>query len=96
MDDVEFRYFGEESEENVEHNEEEDEDLNEDYERRTVRVNADGKRMRGKDLSWTKKFVFNNMRAFEQSNFLVELKETHTSKRKREYEYAEVHNYVCK
>ena len=96
MDDVEFRYFGEESEENVEHNEEEDEDLNEDYERRTVRVNADGKRMRGKDLSWTKKFVFNNMRAFEQSNFLVELKETHTSKRKREYEYAEVHNFVCK
>ena len=37
--------------------------------------------------------VFNNMPA---SNFLVELKETHTSKRKREYEYAKVHNYVCK
>ena len=72
MDDVEFRYFGEESEENVELYEEEDEDLNEDYERRTVRVNADGKRMRGKDLSWTKKFVFNiyNFRGMFRCDFL--------------------------
>ena len=49
--------------------------LNEDYEVRTVRVNNDGKKVRGKDLTWVKKIIFNNPKAFEESNIVEELKE---------------------
>ena len=88
MEDIEFSYIGEE--------ETLDDDLNDDYEVRTVRVNKDGKKIRGKELSWVKKINFNNPTAFEQSNVIEELKDNYTVKRKREYEYATVHNYVCK
>ena len=44
MDDIEINYIGEE--EGIE----ESEELNDDYESRTVRVNKDGKKIRGKDM----------------------------------------------
>ena len=38
---------------------------------------------------------FNTPEAFLESKILDEIKETYTSKRKREHETHEVHNYVC-
>ena len=43
MEDIEFEYIGEDEAL------EETSDLNEDFERRTVRINRDGKKIRGKD-----------------------------------------------
>ena len=67
MEDIEFSYIGEEEtlDDNL--------DLNEDYEVRTVRVNSEGKKIRGKDMSWVKKINFNNPKAYEDSNVLEEL-----------------------
>ena len=56
---------------------------------------SEGK-VRGKDLNWTKKCNYNNPKTFEDSNILDELKENYLIKRRREYKYATVHNYVCK
>ena len=90
MDDFEFNYIGEDD------STEQVEDLNEDYEPRSTRVNAEGKRIRGTDLVWKKMMNFNSPEAFLESNLLEEIKETYTIKRKREHESHEVHNYVCK
>ena len=94
MDDYEFNYIGE-SADQEEINVDQEDDLNEDFEPRSTRVNAEGKRIRGTDLVWTKKVNFNTPEAFLESNILDEIKETYTSKRKREHETHEVHNYVC-
>ena len=64
MDDIEFSYIGEEDTLD-------DDNLNEDFEVRTVRVNKDGKKLRGKDLNWTKKCNYNNPKTFEDSNCLM-------------------------
>ena len=94
MDDYEFSYIGE-SADQEELNVDQEDDLNEDFEPRSTRVNAEGKRIRGTDLVWTKKVNFNTPEAFLESNILDEIKETYTSKRKREHETHEVHNYLC-
>ena len=49
MEDIEFEYIGEDEAL------EETSDLNEDFERMTVRINRDGKKIRGKDFSCTPK-----------------------------------------
>ena len=69
MVDFEFDYFGEE--EGIE----ESEEFTDDYERRSVRVHRDGKKIRGKDMFWTKKIRFNNPREYEASNIIQELNE---------------------
>ena len=58
MDDIEFNYIGEDD--SAEQVEDLIEDLNEDYEPRSTRVNAEGKRIRGTDLVWKKMMNFNN------------------------------------
>ena len=70
MDEIEFNYIGEEDTLD-------DDNLNEDFEVRTVRVNKDGKKARGKDLNWAKKCNYNNPKSFEDSNILDELKENY-------------------
>ena len=94
MVDIEFNYIGEDD--SAEQVEDLIEDLNEDYEPRSTRVNAEGKRIRGTDLVWRKMMNFNTPEAFLESNLLEEIKEIYTIKRKREHESHEVHNYVCK
>ena len=89
MDDFEFNYFGEE--EGIE----ESEEFTDDYERRSVRVHRDGKKIRGKNMFWTKKIRFNNPREYEASNIIQELNEGYTRKRISEFEYGTVYNYVC-
>ena len=82
--DIEFSYIGEEE------TLDDDDNLNEDYEVRTVRENNEGKKVRGKDLTWVKKVNFNNPKAFEESNVVEELREHYAVKRKRDYDYATV------
>ena len=90
MDDIEINYIGEE--EGIE----ESEELNDDYESRTVRVNKDGKKIRGKDMFWTKKMSFNNPREYEASNICQQLNDEYTRKRVSDFEYGTAYNYVCK
>ena len=90
MDDFEFNYFGEE--EGIE----ESEEFTDDYERRSVRVHRDGKKIRGKNMFWTKKIRFNNPREYEASNIIQELNEGYTRKQISEFEYGTVYNYVCR
>ena len=90
MEDIEFEYIGEDEAL------EETSDINEDFERRTVRVNCDGKKIRGKDFSWTPKINFNNPRQYQESNILEELQANYTLKRKEEFEYGTVHTYCFK
>ena len=49
------------------------EDLNEDYEPRSIRVNSNGKKVLGKDLHWTKKINFNNAMQYKDSNIVEDL-----------------------
>ena len=50
FDDSEISYIGEEeATDDVDNNE----DLNEDYEPRSIRENSNGKKVLGKDLHWT-------------------------------------------
>ena len=49
MEDIEFEYIGEDEAL------EETSDINEDFERRAVRINCDGKKIHGKDFSCTPK-----------------------------------------
>ena len=89
MDDIEIKYFGEED------GMEGSGETTDDFERRRVRVNEDGKKIRGKDMFWTKKIRFNNPREYEASNIIQELNEGYTRKQISEFEYRTVYNYVC-
>ena len=93
MDDFEFSYIGESANQEELDGDQED-NLNEDFESQSTHVN-EGKRIRGTDMVWTKKVNFNSPEDFLKSNILDEIKETYTSKRKREHEIHKVHNYVC-
>ena len=93
FDNIEVSYIGEEEAiDDVDNNE----DLNEDYEPRSIRVNSNGKKVRGKDLHWTKKINFNNAKQYKDSNIVEDLEDNYTLKRSNEYEYGTVHNYICK
>ena len=90
MDDIEFEFIGEDEAL------EESADLNEDYERRTVRLNCDGKEARGKDFNWAPKINFITPRQYQESNILDELQANYTLKQQEEFEYGTVHTYCCK
>ena len=92
MDDIQFQYYGDISDEAVDA----EENQNEDYEVRTVRVNEQGQKIRGRDLSWQKKISFNNMDQYNESALYEELKDNFTRKRMEDFEYGECYNYVCK
>ena len=91
MDDIELQYYGED--EGLDNNEE---SIEEDLETREIRVNNDGKRVRGKDKKWVQKFSFSSAELYLDSDFLKELKEKYTLKRNNDLEYGEVHHYICK
>ena len=63
MDEIEFNYINE--------GETHDNNLNDDYKVWTVHVNKDGKKTRGKDLSWVRKMNFNFPKTFEVCEFLL-------------------------
>ena len=63
MDEIEFNYINE--------GETLDNNLNDDYKVWTVHVNKDGKKIRGKDLSWVRKMNFNFPKTFEVCEFLL-------------------------
>ena len=86
MDEFEFNYFGEEE------GKEESEEFTDDYERRSVRVNRNGNKIRGKDMFWTKKIMFNYPREYEASNIIQELNEGYTRKRILEFDCGTVYS----
>ena len=66
MDEIEFNYIGEEEALDI------DDNLNDDYEVRTLRVNKDGKKIRGKDLSWVREaFKKKNNETYGNFHMLV-------------------------
>ena len=82
MDDIQFQYYGDISDEAVDA----EENQNEDYEVRTVRVNEQGQKIRGRDLSWQKKISFNNMDQYNESSLYEDLKDNFTRKRMADFE----------
>ena len=91
ISDLSFQEFG--------NNEASDEelDLNEDYSRKTVRVNIHGKKIRGADLEWRLKYKFLSASEYFESQLYVEIKEMFTRKRKNDdLCHGDVHHYVCK
>ena len=72
------------------------EDLNSDFYRRTTRVNDNGKKVRGRDLMWTLKTKFLNAKEFEESPIKQDLKDNFTLKRKHSLEYGDTDDYICK
>ena len=72
-------------------------DLNEDYSRKTVRVNIHGKKIRGADLEWRLKYKFLSPSEYFESQLYNEIKEMYTRKRKNDdLCHGDVHHYVCK
>ena len=65
------------------------EDLNSDFYRRTNRVNDNGKKVRGRDILWTQKIKFLNAKEMEESQIKQDLKENFTLKRKHSLEYGD-------
>ena len=90
MDDFEFEYIGDDEAL------EESANLNEDFAPRSVRINRYGKKVRGKDFNWVPKINFSNPRQFKESNILEDLQTNYSLKKKDEFEYGDVHSYVCK
>ena len=78
ISDLSFQEFG--------NNEASDEelDLNEDYSRKTVRVNIHGKKIRGADLEWRLKYKFLSPSEYFESQPYIEIKEMFTRKRKND------------
>ena len=61
---------------------EEETDLNEDYSRKTVRVNIHGQKVRGADLEWRLKYKFLSPKEYFESQLFIELKECFQGKEK--------------
>ena len=70
--------------------------LNADYQPRSVRVNEQKKKHRGKDLDWVPKTTFLNAGEYHNSDLFADLKKNFTLRRKHELEYGESHQYTCK
>ena len=76
---------------------EEETDLNENYSRKTVRVNIHGQKVRGADLEWRLKYKFLSPKEYFESQLFIELKEMFSRKRKNDdLCHGDVHHYVCK
>ena len=70
---------------------EEETDLNEDYSRKTVRVNIHGQKVPGANLE------FLSPKEYFESQLFIELKEMFSRKRKNDdLCHGDVHHYVCK
>ena len=66
------------------------------YETEEGRVNEKGLKVRGRDHDWTNLAHFANPSAFQESSICQDLNDNFTMKRKQDYSYGEVRNYICK
>ena len=81
-----FTYFGEEVDEDIAEVEVED----------TPATTKNTKPTRGKDHDWINRKTFLNNEAFSSSELIDEIKNNFSCRKKVEYEYGDVHIYMCK
>ena len=62
----------------------------------TVRVNAYGKNVRGRDLDWKDKVIYASAQEYHESPLFIEIKDQYTLKRKHDLEYGESQHFTCK
>ena len=62
----------------------------------TVRVNAYGKNVRGRDLDWKDKVIYASAQEYHESPLFTEIKDQYTLKRKHDLEYGESQHFTCK
>ena len=62
----------------------------------TVRVNENGKHVRGRDIDWKEKVTYDSAREFHDSPLFAEIKDQYTLKRKHDLEYGESQHFTCK
>ena len=79
-----FTYFGEEIDEDIPEVED------------TPATSKNAKPTRGKDFDWLNRKTFLNNEAFSSSELIDEIKNDFSCRKRIEYEYGEVHVYMCK
>ena len=62
----------------------------------TVRLNANGKNVRGRDLDWKDKVIYASAQEYHESPLFTEIKDQYTLKRKHDLEYGESQHFTCK
>ena len=72
------------------------EDANEESVTVTVRVNANGKNVRGRDIDWKEKVSYASAQEYHDSPLFTEIKDQYTLKRKHDLEYGESQHFICK
>ena len=60
------------------------------------KVNKQGVKVRGPDKSWVQVHRFASAEVFNQSDIAKKLKKEFSCRKKREFDYADVHDYECK
>lgn len=60
------------------------------------RLNKNGVRVRGPDLSWIELQKFPNSNEYKNSDIAKKLEEEFSCRRKREFDYADVLDFECK
>lgn len=63
---------------------------------RNKKTNANGKRVRGKDINWLPIKTFDKVEDYEQSDLFNKLKSDFTLQRSRDPDYADTETYICK
>ena len=87
LDDADFCDIGEETNDIGE---------NEETNEATGRVNTNGVKVRGPDLSWIEVKRFPNVSEFSKSEYPEKFKSEFSLRKKREYDWADVYEYDCK
>ena len=72
------------------------EDANEESVTVTVRLNANGKNVRGRDIDWKEKVTYASAQEYHDSPLFTEIKDQYTLKRKHDLEYGESQHFTCK
>ena len=62
----------------------------------TVRLKANGKSVRGRDLDWKDKVIYASAQEYHESPLFTEIKNQYTLKRKHDLEYGESQHFTCK
>ena len=60
------------------------------------KVNKNGLKVRGEAKAWVEVHRFANAEEFNNSDIAQKLKKEFSCRKKREFEYADVHEYECK
>ena len=62
----------------------------------TVRINSNGKNVRGRDIDWKEKVTYASAKEYHDSPLFTDIKDQYTLKRKHDLEYGESQHFTCK